>query len=93
MKTTSTHLRERAVALIITLILLSVITFLTVTFLVLSQHAKEQVTTTTQQLNAQLAAQQALEQAEARIAASMISTTNGFNFGLLVSTNYQSPVL
>ena len=83
--------RERGIALVITLILLSIITFMTVTFMVISQHAKNQVSATTQQLIAQQAAQAAFDQAEARIMAQMIAQTNGFNFGPVVSTNFQSP--
>jgi hypothetical protein len=80
----------RGIALIITLIMLSVITFMAVTFLVVSQHGKEQMSTTTQQIVAQQAAEAGLQQAEARIMGGMMSQGNGFNFGLLVSTNYES---
>ena len=89
LKTCNSH--ESGIALVITLILLSIITFMTVTFMVISQHAKNQVSATTQQLVAQQAAQAALDQAEARILAQMISQTNGFNFGPVVSENFQSP--
>ncbi len=82
---------ERGVALIITLILLSIITFMAVTFLVVSRHASEQVTTVTQQAVAKEAADAAVQQAEARIVATMLGKGEGFDFGLMVSTNYQSP--
>ena len=82
---------QRGIALVITLILLSVITFMAVTFLVVSRHEAEQVDTTTQQNVAKFAAIGIEQQAEAQISALMLGRTNGYNFGLLVSTNYVSP--
>jgi hypothetical protein len=79
---------QQGVALVITLILLSVITFMAVTFLVVSRREGAQVNTLTQQSNAKFAADAAVEQAKARIMAQMLATTNGLNFGLLVSTNF-----
>ena len=54
--TASRRYKQRHVALVITLILLSVITFMTVTFLVISRREGEQVDTTTQQNVAKFAA-------------------------------------
>jgi hypothetical protein len=82
---------ERGVALVITLILLSIITFMAIAFLVISRHASEAVTSVTQQAIATQAANSAVQQAEARIVATMIAQNNGFNFGPQVSQNYQSP--
>ena len=82
---------QRGVALVITLIFLSIITFMAVTFLVVSQHASQQVESTTHQVVAKQAAEAATEAAEARIISTMLGNQNGFNFGLMVSTNYQSP--
>jgi hypothetical protein len=82
---------QQGVALVITLILLSVITFLAVTFLVVSRHEGAQVSTVVQQSNAKFAADAALEQAKAQILAQMIGTGNGLNFGMMVSTNLISP--
>lgn len=79
---------QRGIALVITLILLSVITFMTVTFLVVSRHEGEQVDTTTQQNVSKFAADGIEKMAEAQIAAQMMGTGNGFNFGLVVSTNF-----
>ncbi|HXD01578.1 MAG TPA: hypothetical protein VN048_19740, partial [Verrucomicrobiae bacterium] len=84
--------RERGVALVITLILLSVITFMAVAFLVISNHAKESVTSVTQQVIAKQAAADAVQQAEARAIATMLANNEGFDFGPMVSQNYQSPV-
>ena len=82
---------ERGVALVITLLLLSVITFMAVTFLVVSRSQKGSVTTETDQAIARLAADTALERAKAALLAPILAWTNEFNYGLLVSTNYINP--
>jgi hypothetical protein len=79
---------RRGVALIITLILLSVVTFMAITFLALSKRERSAVTTVTDTAGARLAADAALANAEAQIIANALSTTNPYNFSLLVSTNY-----
>ena len=79
---------QQGVALVITLILLSVITFLTVTFLVVTRREREQTQAQSNQTDASLAADAAVEQAKAMIVASMLARTNGQDFGLMVSTNY-----
>jgi hypothetical protein len=76
------------VALVITLILLSVVTFMAITFLALSRRERGAVTTATDAAGARLAADAALASAEAQIIANALSATNPFSFGLLVSTNY-----
>jgi hypothetical protein len=82
---------QRGVALVITLILLSVITFMAIAFLVISRHASEAVTSVTQQAIAKQAAAGAVQQANARIIATMLANNEGFDFGPQVSQNYQSP--
>ena len=79
---------QRGVALIVTLLLLSIITFMTVTFLVVSRSQKGSVVTETDQAIARLAADTALERAKAELLAGIMGSTNEFNYGLLVSTNY-----
>jgi len=79
---------EAGVALVITLILLAVITFMAITFLVVSRAEHGNVQNTTDQTVANLAAGQALAEAQARAVASILATTNEFNYGLMVSTNY-----
>jgi hypothetical protein len=76
------------VALIITVILLAVVTFMALTFLAVSRRERGAVTTTTDTASAKLAADDALASAEAQIVANVLATTNPYNFGLLVSTNY-----
>ena len=88
----ATRHSQRGVALIITLILLSVVTFMAVTFLVLSRRERGAVATVTDTAGARLAADAALANAEAQIMANVLATTNPFNFGLLVSTNYINPL-
>src|ERR1035437_4915628 len=78
---------QRGVALVITLILLSVVTFMAITFLALSRRERSAVVTVTDTASARLAADAALANAEAQVIANALSTTNPFNFGLLVSTN------
>ncbi len=79
---------ERGVALVITLVLLSIITFMTITFLVVSQSQQGAVTTDTDQAIARMAADSALARAKAQLLASILATTNEFNYSLVVSTNY-----
>ena len=87
----ATRHSQSGVALIITLILLSVVTFMAITFLALSRRERGAVTTVTDTASARLAADAALANAEAQIMANVLATTNPFNFGLLVSTNYINP--
>ena len=77
--------------MIITLILLAVVTFMALTFLAISRRERSAVTTTTDTASAQLAADDALAAAEGQIVANALATTNPYNFGLLVSTNYINP--
>jgi hypothetical protein len=83
---------ERAIALVITLILLSIITFMAVTFLVVSRRERGAVTTMTDQANATFANNAAVERAKAQLIAAMLAQTNGLNSGLVVSTNYINPL-
>jgi hypothetical protein len=82
-----TH-HERGVALVITLVLLSVITFMAVTFLVVSRSQHGSVTTETDQQVARFAADTARERAIAELVTPILASANEFNYGLLVSTNY-----
>src|ERR1039458_6474046 len=79
---------QSAVALVITLVLLSVITFMAVTFLVVSRAQHGAVATETDQQIARFAADTARERAIVDLLAPILATTNEFNYGLLVSGNY-----
>jgi len=79
---------ERGVALVITLILLAVTLVMAVAFLAISRRERGSVVTETGTVTARLAADSGLANAEAQILATVLQTTNPYNFGLLVSTNY-----
>jgi hypothetical protein len=79
---------QRGIALVITLILLSVTLFMAVAFLAISNRERGSVVTETDTVTARLAADSGLANAEAQILATVLQTTNPYNFGLLVSTNY-----
>jgi hypothetical protein len=82
---------QQGVALVITLILLAVVTIMAVTFLAITRRERGAVATVTDTASAKLAADAALAAAEAQIIANALATTNPYNFGLLVSTNYINP--
>ena len=87
-----THPRQRGMALIITLILLSVTLVMAIAFLALSSREQNAVKTTTDTAIARYAAETALAAAQAQIVAGIRqSPGSAFNFGLLVSTNYINP--
>ena len=88
---------QRGIALIITLIMLSVTLIMALAFLAISRRERASVTTTTDAANSRLATDAALAGAEAQVVANLTAggvnsagspTANAFNFGLLVSTNY-----
>src|SRR5262249_26949760 len=76
------------VALVITLILLSVITFMAVTFLVVSRSEHNSVATDTDQTASRLASEGAQERAITELNGRVMASSNPFNFGLGVSTNF-----
>lgn len=79
---------QRGVALIVTVIMLSVITFLTVAFLALMGREKGSVKVASDQTIARLASDAARDRAQAELLATILATTNVANFDLLVSTNF-----
>jgi len=79
---------QRGVALIITVIMLSVITFLAVAFLALSGREKGAVKTATDQTTAREAANTAMVRAQGELLAGILASGNLANYDLLVSTNY-----
>jgi hypothetical protein len=83
---------QRAVALVITLILLSVTLVMALAFLAISGRERGSVSTQTDTATTRLAADAGLAAAEAQIAANILSTTNPYTFGLLVSMNYLTPI-
>jgi hypothetical protein len=79
---------ERGMALVITLILLSVTLVMAIAFLAISNRERGSITTSTDTATARLAGQSALAAAEGQIIAKLLATSNSYNYGLLVSTNY-----
>src|SRR5687767_3025316 len=82
---------QRGVALVITLILLSVITFLAITILAVARREKGSVSVSTEQKVATFAAESAVQHATAAINAAILASDNALNFDLLVSTNFANP--
>ena len=89
---------QRGIALVVTLIMLSVITLLAVAFLAISRRNKESVGTSQSQSDARAMSDAALARVQAELISRMMSTvqgtnivTNLLNFDLLVSTNYINP--
>jgi len=81
---------RRGVALVITLILLSVTLLMALAFLAISKRESGAVTTSVDTATARLAADAGQQFAEAEIAANILSTTNPYAFGPFVSVNYQT---
>src|SRR5262245_7330677 len=79
---------ERGVALVITLIMLSVITFMAVTFLVVSRSQQSAVTTDSDTMTAKLAADLAVERGIADLVMPILAFSNAANYDMRVSTNY-----
>jgi hypothetical protein len=83
--------RNNAVALVITLLMLSVITFLTIAFLALSQRNQSAVSATLDQANARAASEAALARAQTEIVAQMLAHGDALYYDYMVSRNYVSP--
>ena len=82
-------IQQSGVALVMTLIMLSVITVVAVAFLALSQRERTSVTQSTQQSDAEIMADVGLERAKAEIMARILAGNTNLNaVDLLVSLNY-----
>jgi hypothetical protein len=79
---------QRGVALVITLIMLSVITVIAVAFLAISRRERASVTQKANSVDAELAAYSALERAKAQMLAGIVSTANMSAGDLAVSRNF-----
>ena len=79
---------ESGVALVITLILLAVITFLAVAFLALTRRETSSMSAARRQTDAKLAADTALARVQSEILARMIAQNNFLSYDLQVSRNY-----
>lgn len=83
---------ERGVALVITLVMLAVVTFMAVVFLAVSRSERVAVTASIEYSDAKLMADAALARAQADILAQLLSRSNLLSYDLIVSTNYFSPI-
>jgi len=81
---------EAGIALVITLILLAVITFMAITFLVVATGEHSNVSVHTEQRRAAEAARAGVDEAGAAIMAEIMASGN-ITLGLRVSTNYETP--
>jgi len=80
--------QQQGIALVITLIMLAVTLVMAVAFLAISTRERGSVSTSTDATHSREATEAALAAAESQIVASILSTTNSYNFGMFVSTNY-----
>lgn len=79
---------QEGIALVITLVMLSLVTLMAVAFLSISRRERAAVTVYSDQVDAQGMAGIALARAQAEVAARIQSATNLLNYDLLVSTNF-----
>ena len=82
---------QRGVALVTTLIMLSVVVLMAVAFLAVSRRERASVAVTRDQMTARLVAEAAIARAQSEWAARIISTTNLLAHDFCVSTNFMSP--
>lgn len=91
MKRPAVHAR-RGIALVITLIMLSVVTITAVAFLAVSRRDRNATISTGEQTDVRFLADAALNRARAEVAAGISAAGNRFAYNFLVSTNYQNPL-
>ncbi|MBL9137158.1 MAG: hypothetical protein JNK85_14895 [Verrucomicrobiales bacterium] len=82
---------QQGIALITTLIMLSVVTLMAVAFLAVSRRERASVTTSTDRQDAKAMAEAALQRAEAEIISRVLAASNVLSYDLLVSTNFIHP--
>jgi hypothetical protein len=82
---------QRGVALVITLIMLSVITFLTVAFLAISRRDRASVTTSISQTDSHLMADTALARFQSELTARMMTANSLQSYDLMVTKNFINP--
>lgn len=83
---------QRGVALVITLIMLTVVTLMAITFLAVSRRERSAVAVADEQNTSRLMADAALARAQAEVVARMQANSSPYAYDLMVSTNYISPV-
>lgn len=82
---------QHGIALVITLIMLSVVTVMAVIFLGISRRERASVGVTANLTDARLATDAGIARAQAELIAQIAARTNLFAYDLIVSTNYINP--
>lgn len=82
---------QHGVALVITLIMLSVITFLTVAFLAISRRDRASVTTSLSQTDSHLMADTALARFQSELTARIMASGDLQNYDVMLTRNYINP--
>jgi hypothetical protein len=83
---------QQGVALVITLLMLSVITFLAVTFLAVSRRDRASVTVAQSRTDSRFMAEAALARAQTEIVARMMAQSNLLSYDMMVSKSFQNPI-
>ncbi len=82
---------RQGIALVITLIMLSVVTITAVAFLAVSRRDRGSTVSAGAQIDVRFLADAAFNRAKAEVASGIDSANNRFAYGFLVSTNYNNP--
>jgi len=82
---------RRGVVLVITLVMLSVVTFMAVTFLAVSRRERAAVTVVEEQARARHMAEAAIARVQGEVLARILASSNVLNYEYLVSTNFINP--
>ena len=82
---------QQGIALVITLIMLSVVTVTAIVFLAVSRRERSTVTVTTDLINARHMAEAGLARAQSDVVGQILSSSNRFHFDFTVSTNFVAP--
>lgn len=83
--------RDRGVVLVITLVMLSVVTFMAITFLAVSRRERAAVSVIEEQSRARMMAEAAVARSQAEVVSRIVASSNLLDYGFLVSTNFISP--
>ncbi len=79
---------QAGVALVITLVMLSIVTLMAITFLAVSRRERSAVTVIEEQTRARQMAESAVARAEAEFVARVVTASNLLNYDFIVSTNF-----
>lgn len=82
---------QRGVALVVTLIMLAVVTFLAVAYLAMSRREQSSINAAEEQNKARLMADAGVEHLKGKILANIFTYTNANAYDLLLSTNMNNP--